>query len=103
MWLEHARKDLLFAARQLRRAPAFTMAAVLTLALAIGANASIFTIVHRVVLSRLPYPESNQVIDLDHAGLGVSVTTGIQMSPAASAIARGTSCWADKSRSRWCS
>jgi putative ABC transport system permease protein len=81
MWLEHARRDLLFAARRLRRAPAFTMAAVLTLALAIGANASIFTIVHRVVLNPLPYPESNQVIDLDHAGLGVNVTTGIQMSP----------------------
>src|SRR5262245_44546688 len=32
MWLEHARKDLLFAARRLLRAPAFTMAAVLTLA-----------------------------------------------------------------------
>ncbi len=81
MWLEHARRDLLFAARRLRRAPAFTMAAVLTLALAIGANASIFTIVHRVVLNPLPYPESNQVIDLDHAGLGVNVTTGIQMTP----------------------
>src|SRR4030095_9519580 len=81
MWLEHALKDLLFAARRLRRAPAFTMAAVLTLALAIGAHAAIFTIVHRVVLSPLPYPESNQVIDLDHAGLGVNVTTGIHMSP----------------------
>jgi putative ABC transport system permease protein len=81
MWPEHARKDLVFAARRLRRAPAFTVAAVLTLALAIGANASIFTIVHRVVLNPLPYPESNQVIDLDHAGLGVNVTTGIHMSP----------------------
>jgi predicted permease len=81
MWLDHTRKDLLFAARRLRRAPAFTMAAILTLALAIGANASIFTIVHRVVLNPLPYPESNKVIDLDHAGLGVNAPTGIQMSP----------------------
>jgi putative ABC transport system permease protein len=81
MWLEHALKDLLFAARRLRRAPAFTIAAVLTLALAIGANASIFTIVHRVVLNPLPYPDSNQVIDLDHSGLGVNLTTGIQMTP----------------------
>jgi putative ABC transport system permease protein len=81
LWLEQALRDLLFAARRLRRARVFTIAAVLTLALAIGANASIFTIVHRVVLSPLPYPDSNQVIDLDHSGLGVNVTTGINMTP----------------------
>jgi predicted permease len=80
-WLEHALKDLLFAARRLRRAPAFTTAAVLTLALAIGANAAIFTIVHRVVLNPLAYPDSNQVIDLDHSGLGVNLPAGIQMTP----------------------
>jgi predicted permease len=80
-WVETAWKELVFAARRLWRSPAFTPAAVLTLALAIGANASIFTVVHRVLLNPLPYPDSNQVIDLDHAGLGVNVTSGIQMSP----------------------
>src|SRR5262249_20198288 len=79
--LETAGKELVFAVRRLVRSPAFTIAAVLTLALAIGANASMFAIVHRVVLNPLPYPDSNQVIDLDHAGLGVNVTTGIQMNP----------------------
>ena len=79
--VETAGKELVFAARRLWRSPAFTPAAVLTLALAIGANASIFTIVHRVVLNPLPYPDSNQVVDLDHAGLGVNVTSGIPMSP----------------------
>jgi putative ABC transport system permease protein len=74
-------KDLAFAARRLRQAPAFTLAAILTLALALGANASMFAIVRRVVLNPLPYPDSNQLIDLDHAGLGVNVTTGIQMNP----------------------
>jgi len=79
--LETAAKEFVFAVRRLVRSPAFTLAAVLTLALAIGANASMFAIVHRVVLNPLPYPDSDQVIDLDHAGLGVNVTTGIQMTP----------------------
>ena len=45
--------------------PAFTLAAVLTLALAIGANVAIFAVVERVVLNPLPYPDSNA---LDRAG-----------------------------------
>src|SRR5213078_2226250 len=53
------------AARRLVRSPAFTLAAVLTLALAIGANAAIFTVVYRVVLNPLPYPDSAQLIALD--------------------------------------
>ncbi len=51
-------REIRHAARRLVRSPAFTLAAVLTLGLAIGANASIFTVVHRVVLNPLPYPES---------------------------------------------
>src|SRR4026209_234495 len=46
-WLENACKDVIFAARRLRHSPAFTVATVLTLALAIGANASMFAVVHR--------------------------------------------------------
>src|SRR5205807_140801 len=46
--LENAGKELVFAARRLVRSPAFTIASVLTLALAIGANASIFAVVERV-------------------------------------------------------
>jgi predicted permease len=54
------------AARRLVRTPAFTLASLLTLALAIGANVSIFAVVQRVVLSPLPYPGSNQLIQLNH-------------------------------------
>ncbi len=54
------------AARRLVRTPVFTLAAALTLALAIAANASIFTVVHRVVLNPLPYPESGRLIALDY-------------------------------------
>ena len=49
-------REIRHAARRLVRSPAFTLAAVLTLALAIGANAAIFTVVYRVVLNPFPYP-----------------------------------------------
>jgi predicted permease len=64
MWLENAGKDLAFAAHRLTRSPAFTVATVLTLALAIAANASIFAIVSRVVLNPLPYGDSARLIAL---------------------------------------
>src|SRR5688572_27764274 len=59
-------QDLQYAARRLRRSPAFTLATVLTLALAIGANASIFAVVQRVVLNPLPYPDSERLIKVTH-------------------------------------
>src|SRR5262249_54160760 len=61
--METISQDLQQAARRLVRSPAFTLAAVLTLALAIGANASIFAVVERVVLNPLPYPESDRLVD----------------------------------------
>ena len=54
------------AARRLVRTPLFTTTAALTLALAIGANASLFTVVYRVVLKPLPYPDSERIIALDY-------------------------------------
>ena len=58
--------ELRQAARRLRRSPIFSLAAVLTLALAIGANVAIFAVVERVVLNPLPYPESDRLIKLSH-------------------------------------
>jgi putative ABC transport system permease protein len=53
------------AARRLRRSPAFTVATALTLALAIGASASIFAVVYRVVLNPLPYEASERLVALE--------------------------------------
>jgi putative ABC transport system permease protein len=57
-------QDVRFADRQFRRAPAFTALAVLTLALGIGADAAIFSVVHRLLLEPLPYPDGNRVVML---------------------------------------
>src|SRR3954447_310735 len=56
--------DLRFAARQLRKHPAFTATATLTLALGIGANTAIFTVVQSILLAPLPYPHAESIAAL---------------------------------------
>jgi hypothetical protein len=63
--LEPLGQETRYAARRLLRSPAFTLATVLTLALAIGANASIFAVVYRVVLNPLPYGASDRLVALE--------------------------------------
>ena len=61
-WLDQLRQDLYLAGRQFRRSPSVTAIAVLTLALGIGANTAIFTVVERVLLAPLPYPQGNRIV-----------------------------------------
>src|ERR1051326_3775611 len=56
--------DLKFALRQLLKNPGFTAVAVLTLALAIGANTALFSVINGVPLNSLPYPQAEQLITL---------------------------------------
>src|SRR5262245_20059698 len=56
-WLETLWQDLHYGARMLMKTPSFTLIAALTLALRIGANTAIFSVVNALVFNPLPYPE----------------------------------------------
>lgn len=56
--------DLQYAVRQLVKSPTFTVVAILTIALGIGANTAIFSVVNGVLLNRLPYPNANRIVVL---------------------------------------
>ena len=60
--LADLRQDLRCAARNLRKQPAFALAAILTLALGIGANTAIFTVINATLLQRLPVPDRARLI-----------------------------------------
>jgi predicted permease len=70
LWL-----DLRFAARILRRSPAFAIGAIVTLALGIGANTAIFSVVDGVMLRPLPFADASELVDITerHDGGGTSV------------------------------
>ena len=61
-WLDDARRDVQYAVRTLAKHPAFTTVAVLTLALGIGANTAIFSLVNAILLRPLNVPDSDRIV-----------------------------------------
>jgi putative ABC transport system permease protein len=62
LWWERLKQDVRFGLRMLKRNPAFSVVAVLTLALGIGANTAIFSLIQAVLLRPLPFPEPDRLV-----------------------------------------
>src|ERR1700689_5006081 len=76
-WLEDFLQDLRFGARMLRNNPGFTFVAVITLALGIGVNTAIFTLVHAVMLKSLPVAKPERLYNFGD-NQNCCVISGIQ-------------------------
>jgi predicted permease len=83
--LESALSDAKFALRRLRKAPGFAVTILLTLAIGIGANTAVFSVVNGVLLKPLAYPDSGQLVSLrlNAPGMGglSSTSDGLRLSP----------------------
>lgn len=69
IWLESLLRDVRYSARTLRRTPGFAIIAIVVMALGIGANVAMFTIVRSVLLKPLPYPDYNQLVMVYERGV----------------------------------
>jgi predicted permease len=63
-WLEHTMHDIRFALRGFRTHPVFAVGVVVVIALGIGPNTAIFSIIEKLLIAPLPYPDGNQMVDL---------------------------------------
>src|SRR3954471_6910457 len=83
-FVEDAWRDVQYGFRQVWRSPALGATVVLSLGIAIGANAAIFSIVDAVMLRRLPYPEHGRIVRVD----GVFTRLPLRVSEAGIELAR---------------
>jgi predicted permease len=79
-FLDSLVRDFRYALRAMRRRPTFTLAAVLTLALGIGANTAVFSVVNGILIKPLPYPHPEELISLGHNAPGFNAEK-LNMSP----------------------
>ncbi|HEX4169952.1 MAG TPA: ABC transporter permease [Bryobacteraceae bacterium] len=76
-WLYQFGRDLAFGVRLLKKSPGFTLVAILTLALGIGANTAVFSLVHAILLRQLPFRDPGQVAFVeDSSTLARNLTVG---------------------------
>ena len=103
MWIENLARDIRFAFRQILRNPGFAAIAIFTLALGIGANAAIFSLVDAIILRPLPYPHPEELIGLgqwrNQTGEGY-VQTGVS-APNMADIGRQTKIFQQVGYYRW--
>jgi len=78
--LDHLRRDLSYATRTLRRAPAFTITVVLILGLAIGMSTAMFAAYDQVLIQRLPVAQQDRVVEL--SGIAGGAASEVPITPA---------------------
>jgi putative ABC transport system permease protein len=81
LWVEHLRRDVVYAMRQMRKSPGFAMVVVLTLALGISATTAMFTLVYSTLVRALPYPEAERIVALHDARVQGQSTGGLMSAP----------------------
>ena len=77
LWLEQLRQDLRYALRQVRRSPGFAITVILTIALGIGANTAIFTLVHAILMKSLPVSDPKSLYRIGDTYTDCCFTNGL--------------------------
>jgi len=92
-WIESFGQDLRYAARSLKRSPAFSAFVILTLAFGIGANVTVFSLVHAVLLESLPFPDAEKLMVIS----GAYSVAGYEFYAQDSKVFSGVAAWVDES------